>query len=213
MPKLNATIDDIELKSNKIISTDQIAPADWTDAQYPSAKTLLNIAHPVGSILATTVNEDPSADLGGAWELVDKSLATNYITLNSSHWVATSATIESSSNALVADHAIAFRINLRTTVELTDDNIELGKIDINALGLNELVYTVMYIPVISDLGNCTLSVKMQVDGTITTHDVLNVDGTHKMPAGTDFFINLVLPVSHNKMLAGFCDKFYWKRTA
>ena len=71
MPKLETTVDNLELKSNKIISTSTVTPDAWTDAQYPSAKTLLNIAHPIGSVLTTSTNSDPALTLGGSWELID----------------------------------------------------------------------------------------------------------------------------------------------
>lgn len=38
MPKLNTTIDNLELKTNRVIGT--VPSSDWTDNQYPSAKTL-----------------------------------------------------------------------------------------------------------------------------------------------------------------------------
>ncbi len=213
MPKLNTTVDNIELKSNKIISTSTVLPDDWTDAQYPSAKTLLNIAHPVGSVLTTATNTNPAEKLGGTWELVDKAFKEKYITLSSSFWTNTNATIGELSNVLLTDHSMAIRLNLTTTAEITDEAIDLGKLDLTACGITELSYAVFYNPVISDLGNCVMNYRMLQDGVISIHEVININGAHTMPAGSDFFINLVQPIRYEKMLDDFCDKFYWKRIA
>ena len=213
MPKLNTTVDNIELKSNKIISTSDISPNEWTDAQYPSAKALLDIAHPVRSILTTSTNENPASKLGGVWELVDTSFGENYITLDSSYWTAENATIGELSNVLLTDHSISIRLNLKTTTEINDEMITLGKLDLTRCGINELSYAVFYNPIISDLGNCTMNYRMMQDGTITIHEVINIDGTHPMDAGSDFFINLTQAIRYEKMDPEFCNKFYWKRTA
>ena len=49
MPKLNVTVDQIELTTNKVFGTPQ---EDWTDEQYPSAKTLYDAI----ASLANTIN-------------------------------------------------------------------------------------------------------------------------------------------------------------
>jgi hypothetical protein len=213
MPKLNTTIDNLEWKSNKIISTSTVSPNSWTDAQYPSAKTLLNIAHPVGSILTTSTNVNPAATLGGTWELVDKAFKDLYITLDSTYWTATNATIGEASNVLLADHSIAIRLNLIASSEFNDESKAVGTLNLAKCGISSLSYSVNYCPIISDLGNCVMSYKITSDGAISMHEVLNVNDTHVMPSGSDFFINLTQPINSNKMLDDFCDKFYWKRTA
>ena len=213
MPKLETTVDNLELKSNKIISTSTVTPDAWTDAQYPSAKTLLNIAHPIGSVLTTSTNSDPALTLGGSWELIDKAFKDTYITLDSSYWTANAATIGELSNVLLTDHSISIRLKLITTVEISDEAIELGKLDLTSCGIEELSHAVFYNPIISDVGNCTMNYRMMQDGTISIHEVLNIDGTHKMAAGSDFFILLVQPIRYSKMFDSFCDKFYWKRIA
>ncbi len=218
MPKLNTTIDNIELKSNKVFGA--VPSADWTDTQYPTAKTLFNtytslidIAHPIGSLLTTSTNENPAATIGGTWELVDKAFKDTYISLDSTFWTATNATIGEHSNVLLADHSISVRLNLTSTGELNDNPTDIGKLALTQCGITELTHAILYAPIISDLGNCVMNYKATQDGIISVHEVINIDDTHTMPAGSDFYINFVQPVSHNKMIDSFCDKFYWKRTA
>ena len=54
---------------------------------------------------------------------------------------------------------------------------------------------------------------MLQNGTVSLHEVINVNGTHAAAAGSDFFINIVQPIRYYKILDDFCDKFSWKRTA
>jgi hypothetical protein len=213
MPKLNTTIDNLEWKSNKVISTSTNNPDSWTDAQYPSAKTLLNFAHPIGSVLTTSTNTNPASTLGGTWELVDKAFKGMYITLDNSYWTPVSATLGDRSNILLNNHMIAMRLNFTTTAELTDTPTDLGTLDLSRCGISALSYDILYNPIISDSGNCTMNYRMTQDGTLSVHEVLNINGTQSMPRGCDFFINIVQPVGHDKKLDEFCDKFYWKRIA
>ena len=213
MPKLNTTIDNLEWKSNKIISTSTASPNTWTDTQYPSAKTLLNIAHPVGSILTTEANINPSATLGGTWELVDKAFKGTFMYMPTSSWTAAKATLHSTSNVLLIDHMINLRVYVNLTEAISSDNdIALGRIDLAAFGVTSLSSAVYRQPAISDAGNCTACYSLINDGTITLNDVLNVNGTHTAAIGTDFIFNIVLPVGYDRMDDSFCDKFYWKRT-
>ncbi len=219
MPKLNTTIDNLELKSNKIISTSPITPNNWTDDQYPSAKTLLNIAHPVGSILTTATRTNPSVTLGGTWEFVDKTFKNAYIPLDSSCWTSNNSelvltTEQGDSAACIAtlvDHNVHIRLKLRTTVQLTDTDTTLGALDLSALGINRLLYTAFSKVALSDGGQCTISYSMNNTGTVISHDVLNVDGTHIMAADQFFYVDITEMVTSSLMLDEFCDKFYWKR--
>jgi hypothetical protein len=218
MAKLDTTIDNLERKSNKVLGT--VPSPDWTDAQYPSAKTLYNtynnlldLMHPVGSILTTTSNKSPASTLGGEWSLVDKAFKATYLTLNSSHWTNTTASLGDYSNILLNDHTIAFRLNFKTTAAISDETATLGTLALPLCGVNQLSYAVFYHTAISDGGNCVMACRMDQAGVISLHEVINVDGSHSMVSGADFFIHLVVPVRYTDMLDDFCDKFYWKRTA
>lgn len=221
MPKLNTTVDNLELKSNKIISTSTIAPDDWTDAQYPSAKTLLNIAHPVGSILITDTNTNPAAAVGGDWKLIDKLFKEHYISIDNTYWTSANTelvltTEQGDSSACIvtlADHTIHIRLKLRPTVQLTDSDTTLGTLNLPAVGIKQLLYTAFSQVALSDGGQCTLSYSMNNVGTIITHDVLNIDGKHLMAADQFFYVDVTETITSDKMLDSFCDKFYWKRMA
>ena len=219
MPKLNTTVDNLELKSNKIISTSTIAPDAWTDAQYPSAKTLLNVAHPIGSILTTATKTNPSSMLGGTWELVDKTFKNAYILLDNTYWTSTNSelvltTEQGDSSACIVtlvDHTVHIRLKLRPAIQLTDSDITLGTLNLAAVGVSDLLYTAFSQVALSDGGQCTVSYSMNNAGTVISHDVLNVDGKHVMAADQFFYVDVTETVTSSKMLDSFCDKFYWKR--
>jgi hypothetical protein len=224
MPKLNTTIDKIELNSNKLINAAKPL-SSWTDTQYPSAKTLynaynasFNLAHPVGSIMITSTSTNPGDSIGGTWELVDKAFKNNYITLSSAYWskpanAALCSEIINASHVMLSDHTISLRLNIKPTVALSDTEVFLGKLALPSCGITALKHAMLYDVAISEGGNCTVCYRLDTDGTVTVWDVLNVSGAHTMASGSSFYIHVTQPVHHTDMLDDFCDKFYWKRTA
>lgn len=227
MPKLDTTIDNLERKTNKV--TGNVPSSSWTDAQYPSAKTLysayanlsnmIDLVHPIGSILTTATNVNPSGSLGGSWELVDKSLKNRSLALTSAHWINPSGSelkseiLEGSSYLNVTDHTISIRIGVKTTAEVSDSDLKLGKLIVDVCGVTELMHAMVYDATISENSNCTICYKFDKDGTLTVCDVFGTNGARTAPIGTTFYIHTVQPVYNIQMIDEFCDKFYWKRTA
>ena len=220
MPKLNTTIDNLEWKSNKV--TGATPSSSWTDAQYPSAKALynvysklVNIAHPVGSIMITSTNTNPSASVGGTWELVDKGFTDRMVYIPSSSWTAGAADFVSETNSIVelADHTVSLRLSLTNTATLNDTEAVLGTLNLSTVGITELPYTIVSDVTASDGGQCTISYSIVAGGKITATDVLAIGGSHSLTAGNTFSIHINQTVSHTRMLDSFCNKFYWKRTA
>jgi hypothetical protein len=221
MPKLETTVNDIQLKSNLVIAND-VPLEEWTDTQYPSAKTLYktyislsDIAHPIGSILITDSNVSPGDSLGGIWELIDKEFEPKWYTINTANWTNGKAELSGSyCNIALTGHNLALRIGLKPTEDLSDSESNLGQLDVSSYGVPELPYTIFRGVAVSDGGQCTLCYNISQDGTIVTYDALNLDGTHKMSAGESFYINQVYSIHDpDRMLDDFCDKFYWKRIA
>lgn len=260
MAKLNTTVSNIELQSNKIKSA--VTPSvDWTDTQYPSAKTLFNIyqnlaqliernttnitdtinkLHPVGSIFMTTTPDNPSAILGGSWELVDKSFRDAWIPLNSSDWESTNATLSEKGGAFVSgvylsNRTMSVRLSLVSTAVLNDDTLTLGKFNLQTCGLTSDTYfdnteldaagnptekplgrLPHYITnhvASSDPGECLICYSVASDGSVTTADIFSHENNHNLPAGSRFVLNFVVPIASAAMANSFCDKFYWQRIA
>lgn len=87
MSKLSSSINSIELKSNKTI-TSTLPSSTWTDEQYPDAVSLknfkdniINELYPVGYLYKTTSSTfNPStAGWKGTWTLVDSSYDTRHV--------------------------------------------------------------------------------------------------------------------------------------
>jgi hypothetical protein len=220
MPKLSTTVDNLELKTNKVTAT--TPSSSWTDTQYPSAKALysaysklVNIAHPVGSIMITSTNTNPGSSVGGTWELVDKGFTDRMVYIPSSSWTAGGAAFVSETNSILelADHTVSLRLSLTNTAALSDTEVTLGTLKLNTIGITELPYTIVSDITASDGGQCTLSYSIVAGGKITCTDVLAIGGSHSLAAGNTFSIHINQTVGHDRMLDSFCDKFYWKRTA
>lgn len=222
MPKLDTTLENLERKSNKVVGT--TPHAEWTDDQYPSAKTLYNtynklldITHPVGSLLTTSTNVNPAETVGGTWELVDKAFKTKAFSVNETNWL-NAAGVSFATNGVyvtLIDHTVSMRLHLKNTAQLTDttNNAIVGKLAISACGASRLEYAVFGLTTICDSGNSTIGYNIDSDGTISISDIINIDASHNLAIGNDFYLNLSQPIRADYMLDDFCDKFYWKRTA
>jgi hypothetical protein len=220
MAKLDTTIDNLERKTSKVTGT--VPSSSWTDAQYPSAKTLYNtynklltMMHPVGSIYITSTNTNPSSTLGGTWELVDKSFRNAYISVSDFPWHSDTnyATLGSNSTVALVDHSINMRLMITPTVDLSDTTMVLGSFVLENYGITRLHYTEFQGTAHSDGGQCVVNYTMDMSGNFSINDILNIDGTHTMEAGETFYANIQEEIPHNYMLDSACDKFYWKRTA
>lgn len=99
MAKLETTADNLQWKSNMIISKEnsaELTVADLdTDGKYLSAKATAQVIsnainaggggapincddiNPIGSVIITSTNTNPGLSLGGTWELFDKEYKTS----------------------------------------------------------------------------------------------------------------------------------------
>ena len=222
MPKLNTTIDNLELKSNKVINA--TPSAAWTDAQYPSAKTLynvytslLNTVHPIGRVLVTSENKNPSETLGGTWELVDKGFKTRYFTLpNATYWHNHLSSVSTSANSYIAisDHEVKVHINMTASMDITNTSaVALGQVMVSECGISALPKDTVYYSAQTAGTVSSVAYTVKTDGTVTSLDAIAAGGEHKLPKSTNFCIDFTLPATVSIMQDAAWDKFYWKRTA
>lgn len=210
MPKLDTTIDNLERKTNKVIGG--IPSADWTDTQYPSAKTLYdiynNLIHPVGSVFTTYTNTDPSAILGGTWELIDKEFKAVSLNVKSAGlWRAHNSSIGDSSVITLAGHTISVCLNLSTSMALSSSAVSLGQVLLSSCGIS--AFTAANTAV-SGIASNPIIYEQTADGTIRFIKTLNGGS---IASSTSFNICFDQLISKANMLDSFCDKFYWKRIA
>lgn len=223
MPKLDTTVNNVELTVNRI--TMDSPNANWTDTQYPSAKTVyeaynnlnnkINAVHPVGSVLCMSTNTNPSTTLGGTWTLIDKEFRQTWIDLTASDWTASAATFHAGCIALYGKTGLV-RLSCIPTATFGDGNpTTMGKINWSNYGLGETYFSCAYQPAQGDGANSSVVYTLTTDGTINCYDALNVDGSHSVTVNTGYdiyFTNYVTWAMAN-MPDNYCDKFYFKRTA
>lgn len=187
------------------------------DTSTPINATNLNnnfdSVNPVGSILITSTNTNPSSELGGSWELIDKEfiplgtykLDSEYITINSTN-------VASSYFGFTrAGHTITFQMQYTNLVELNDNTIELGTINFEKVGITRFMQSVLFMGS-SDGANATILQYIHAtSGVISSREVIGGDGVVSSNNPCHLTITITLPSSY--MLDSACDKFYWKRTA
>ena len=216
MPKLETTVDNLELKTNKLKSDTSMAAIEWTDDQYPSAKMLYNIlynnrreAHPIGSVMITSTNESPADIFGGEWKLIDKTF-NNGLYITAVNWTAQNNTDSSGSTIVLDGHTIQVRLSIITKVAISSSTA-LGKISFSDYTLSSLPHTLYGSTANSDY---IIDYKIDTSGNVTVlKAVKRSDNTTTMPSGQAFYIDFSLPSLYTNLKDGKCDKFYWKRTA
>lgn len=225
MAKLNMSINDIESIQHKLDqNTREISGAPMSyfmdsPGWYPDVSVAVDIAHPIGSVICMSTNENPGTRVGGTWELIDKELKYRWHKFNNDGgWTSTNAKAEEDAAALVGGHAVDFRIALTATATLSDATLTLGYISPAALGLSQFPYDQMYVPFCHDGGGAKDVVGNVIlhwdDGRLTIEDVWNADNSHSYAAGGMIFLNMHYAyIPHNMMLEEHCDRFYFKRIA
>ena len=163
--------------------------------------------HPIGSVVVTSTNTNPSTDFGGTWTLVDKEFEMR---TGAADWTNTngSATI----NFSKWGHVTFIRISLTCDVAVTDSSITWGKVDLSDIGLNALTYSRQLVGG-ADGANGLGLFNLNDDGTLTTVDMNSKSGASSLASGAYFqlwFIDIALA---DNMWDSHCNKFYWKRTA
>ena len=219
MAKLNTTVDNLQLKSNKV--SGNLPSASWTDEQYPSAKTLYtayNTLHPVGSIICMATNKNPGDLLGfGTWELVDKELTNNFYTLTTGKgWTDVNGTATSDSGFHISGHSLTLRLILKLNNATSDSTYIVGTIDPSYLGLTQLPLTKTGIPFTVDGGEVVGNATISTAGTVQINDGWTVSSgaiSHSINLTYSVPIHASYTVPYQTMLDEKCNKFYFKRTA
>jgi len=165
MANLNATVNDIELKTNRLDSSaDLNQMATWNDLKYPTAALLRDVAnkinsnivssgsggaaavYPVGSIIMTDNYTNPGQEvfggpLPGRWEMVDQAFKHKQIILKESDWttgtnISTGIATMQFGTMIRDGHMIALHLELVLQQQLSGNNVVLGNIKKEACGLS-----------------------------------------------------------------------------
>ena len=175
-------------------------------------KALLDIIHPIGCTYITESNTDPANILGfGKWELYDKEFKPQYLSADEGIFTHNTTNVsESSAVAVFGGHTVRVRITAVNKVALSDTNKELGTINLDKIGVQNLIYTETFNASCSD-DTSVARVSVTHNTGLVTH--LGTIGGTSIAVGETINIDFTVPMIAERMLNEFCDKFYWKRTA
>ena len=230
MAKIETTAANLQWKSNMIKYGDNNTP--WTDDYYPSAYAVVEKINksatslPVGSILITSTNENPSTKVGGSWQLIDKE----YKPAVGSNVYWTSAVSGSAPLVEVmgfvtrTGHSIQLHADITTKdrISSASNSITLGKFDHTMIGgltntpisfgyFGSSIATAVYTSDGSTTESCSIRYSLDWNGSLAVYEIFNAN--KQLPAGTKIYLNVPILMDPEYMGDSFCDKFYWKRLA
>lgn len=192
----------------------------------PSTKTPINAenlnnnfseVNPIGSILITNTNTNPSSKLGGTWTLVNKefSSAKGSDTGAGTYFSKNSTNVGSYGLYFVRNgNSIDIRLMVKNNVELSDDKVVLGNMLFEKLGFSQLYYSLYSHLGGTDGGNAILQCTLMYDtGEVSANDVVHKTSGSNVAVGSEIYFEFSFTVPMEYMIDSACDKFYWKRTA
>ena len=168
--------------------------------------------HPIGTVIITSTNTNPSSNLGGTWELIDKEFeseasdSNNMFSANSNNCELTSYYYTRS------NHSIQIRLYFTNKVALSDTTVNLGNFDLENIGVTGLPFGLNNLLGSSDGGNAIfISTLDYSNGEL---DVIDIIGKNEsIAANSSCRLLFDVEINYNRMIDSFCDKFYWKRIA
>lgn len=183
-------------------------PSTNTPINATNLNSNFDNTHPIGSVFVTSTNTNPSNNLGGTWELIDKefaSLETSTIGFTASGNIDSPIAYFSRSG-----HSIVFNLSFISTTALTDDTVEIGTINFDELGISGLLANVRESGW-TDAGNAILM--FQVNSSSGILQCLDIVGPETIVANAYCYVTIPFEFCKSRMMDSACDKFYWKRTA
>jgi len=174
---------------------------------------LADRCYPVGSIVITSTNTNPSAIYGGTWTLVRKRFTP--VTLTGSSTGVTFNTTNTQSGASVVQiykDIVWLRLTFAPKVSFADNSLTVATIDYTKFGLSSMYTTYHTCP--SDALNGAFM--LTVASTVTSVDVITKTTATSIAASTStavLSIPIMAPYTPANMIDSFCDEFWWRRTA
>lgn len=185
-----------------------------------NSAALMDVLHPVGSIVCMSSNTDPGATLGGTWELIDKQFKTQVIT-DAFLRNTTNTTSIDSQDIILSGRTIWVRMGFTNKVALGDTSVEVAYLGTSEsaafakIGMTSTPYLVRMCGW-SDGGNAIL--QMNLFASTDSGHYGRITSVDAQPAtcakdNTVYFTAESRVADINKMLDSFCDKFYFRRTS
>ena len=170
---------------------------------------------PIGTVIITSSNTNPSVYYGGTWELIDKEFK-NFSNTYSSTEVSKIATSENATVTQVVvqrvGHTIVLRVGFETKIELNDNDINLFTLNLSELGVVDFRFGAYFITIPVDNKDGIIIGSLESNGVVLSSDVIMKGNATVMPSGANASLFIERNVHSAVMLDEACDKFYWKRT-
>lgn len=166
--------------------------------------------YPIGSVLMTNTNDDPSSYLSGTWSLIDKQFESRTrsasVSRNTTNFSALSVT------AIYEGHNITFVGSMTSSVSIGETNLEVLTQTLSDNGASALPEQIPFSGY-SDGANAIVLMDIDTAGRVRTLDVV-VRGTGtSIASGSVVTWSVTCPCVYTAMQDSFCDKFYWERTS
>lgn len=167
-------------------------------------------AFPVGSVVVTNTNDDPSAALGGTWSLIDKEFKsqtrTATVTRNTTNL--SSLTVK----AIYDGHTITFIGTMTSRVNFSNTNLEMLTQTLSNNGVTALPNAIAFTGY-CDSAHAMVLMDIDTTGRVRTLDVVVRGTATSVSSGNTFEWVATCPCVYTAMSDSFCDKFYWKRSS
>lgn len=170
---------------------------------------------PIGAVVVTSTNTNPSSEYGGTWKLIDKEFKSQYVWENAErdgYWTPSNNVTSSSFTFAKIGHEITFRLTFTPDAALSDSDCIIGTINLNKLGISRLTQSINQLVGGSDVANCVFLCNL-VHSTGEIKVVETIYKSSTSPTIGASHIQFTMPIYYSYMLDSACDKFYWKRTA
>lgn len=169
----------------------------------------------VGDVVVTSTHTDPAAHYGGTWELIDKEFTPTKetqrtVTLNSTNCS------DCKVYTVHSGHDIQFWIQVTSKVAIADTALTFATLSPGDFGVTSFG-DAHRITAFSDAGNALINWYLTANGSLQSLDGWEIKSnpSQSVPARTfDYFMtNISIPWENMLDTGGWCNKFYWKRTA
>lgn len=169
------------------------------------------IKFPVGSVVITATNTNPSSTYGGSWVLIDKEFKQG----PRQKFTPELETANCSDFDLYiyrSGHVLHFLVRATTKVAVGENRTLLCTMPLTEIGITGLEDTMRFTQ-LSDYGDALIDWTLTGTGEIWFEDAwkLGTNLTHSVPAQKLDWYDFEITFRADKMLDAACDKFYWKR--
>lgn len=177
--------------------------------------------YPIGSVVCTATNTNPSSLYGGTWTLIDKKFSSYYNYTDTGNFTKNDTNVTSITDPVISrsGHSVSLKITFVNAVNLTGTNVTLGTWNWSKVGISSIGYTQEFIGLSEGNGILQLDIASST-GVMRSIDALartgTVSGTSAsnipIPSGSTCYAEITFTVDQSRMLDSACDKFYWKKT-